>query len=126
MRAAAQAAAVREARIDGGVEGDDVAGGAVGDRDRPAEVDRFDDVRARPFEHGHGGGRNTQRLVDAERFGVAHQHGVQDVGAEIGHVLHRTAAQVERLALGSDQARVEERQGIAADLHESSDRRARP
>ena len=43
--AAAQAAAVREARIDGRVERDDVAGEAVGDRDRPAQVDGVDDVQ---------------------------------------------------------------------------------
>ena len=43
--AAAQAAAVREARIDRRVERDDVAGEAVGDRDRPAQVDGVDDVR---------------------------------------------------------------------------------
>ena len=60
---------------------------------------------------------NAQRLVDAERLGVAHQHREQDVGAEVGHVVQRRAAQVERLTLRSDQAGVEERQGIAADLH---------
>ena len=55
-RAAAQAAAVGEARIDGRIERDDVASEAVGDRDRPAQVDGLDDVDARALERGDGGG----------------------------------------------------------------------
>ena len=85
---AAKAPAVGEARIDGRVEGDDVAGEAVGDRDRPAQVDRVDDVQARSLERGHCAGGNAQGLVDAQRLGVAHQHRKQDVGAEVGHVVH--------------------------------------
>src|SRR6266545_250860 len=47
---AAKAAAVREARIDRGVDGDDVAGKAIGDRNRPTEVDGVDDVGAWPLQ----------------------------------------------------------------------------
>ena len=62
-------------------------------------------------------GGNAQRRVDAERLGVAHQHREQDVGAEVGHVVQRAAVQVQRLTLRADEAGVEERQGVAADLH---------
>ena len=45
----ADAPAVGEARIDGRVERDDVAREAVGDRDRPIQVDGIDDVHAGPL-----------------------------------------------------------------------------
>ena len=61
--------------------------------------------------------RHAQGLVDAERLGVAHQHREQDVGAEVGHVVEHAAAQVERMTLRSDEAGVEQRQRIAANLH---------
>ena len=36
---------------------------------------------------------------------------------KLRHVVHRIGVQVERLALRADQAGVEERQRVAADLH---------
>src|SRR5688572_13950352 len=64
LRPTAKAPAVGEARVDGGVERDDVTRKAVGDRDRPAQVDRLDDVDARPLQRGDCGGRDTQGSVD--------------------------------------------------------------
>src|SRR5262249_24946756 len=64
---AAQAPAVREGRIDRGVEGNDVTRRAVGDGDRPVQIDRLDDVHPTAtgsLEGGHGRVRHSQRLVD--------------------------------------------------------------
>src|SRR5215471_3825099 len=119
-RPAAETPAVREGRIDRGVQGDDVSRRAVGDRHRPVQVDRLDDVHAATasaLERGHGRVRNSQRLVDAERLGVAGEDREQDVGAEVRHVRHRRRVEIERLACGADEAGVEERKGVAADLH---------
>ena len=116
-RASSHAAAVGERRIDCGVQRDHVAGRAIGDRNRAAQVDRVEDVHARALERRDGGRRNAKRLVDTESLGVAHQHRVQDIGAKVGHILHGAGVQVECLALGADEARVEERQGVATDLH---------
>ena len=43
--------------------------------------------------------------------------GIKNVGAETRDVLHRIGMQIKRLALRSDESGIEERQGIAADLH---------
>src|SRR4051812_38346521 len=56
---ATEATAVRESGIGGGVKGDYVTAGAVGNRDGPAEIDRFDDVDARSLQSGDGAGRNA-------------------------------------------------------------------
>src|SRR5262249_12588040 len=120
-RPPAQAPAVREGRIDRGVQGDDVARRAVGDRDRPVQVDRLDDVHAAAagsLQGGHGRVRHSQGLVDAESLGVAGEGREQDVGAEVGHVVDGGGVKVKRLTRGPDEAGVEERKGVAANLHE--------
>ncbi len=114
---AAKTPAVRERRINRGVERNDVPREAVSNRDRPAQVDGRDDVETRTLERGHLVSRNAERLVDAERVGVSHQNGIEDVSAEVGDVAERWLMQILRLALCPHQAGVEERQRIAADLH---------
>ena len=89
---------------------------AVGDRNRPPQVDRVDDVGARPLSVRHGGVGHAERFVDAERLGIAHQHRKQHVGAEVAHVVTRVRAQVQRLTLRADEAGVEQRQRVAANL----------
>src|SRR4051794_16845705 len=61
-RAAAEAASVRKLRIDGGVDGDDVAGRAVSDRNRTSEVDGVDDVEARSLQRVDRRGGDTESL----------------------------------------------------------------
>src|SRR5436190_13794338 len=99
---ASNTTAVGKHRIDGRVQGDDVTGEPVGDRDGPTQVNGLKDVEAGALERGHLAGREAEGGVDTERVGVAHQHREQDVRAEVGHVVEGTAVQITRLPLGAD------------------------
>src|SRR5262252_6849018 len=65
-RATAHAPTVWKHRINGGVERDDVTGRAIGDWNRPTEVDGVDDVDAGALQGCYRGGWNAKRRVDAE------------------------------------------------------------
>src|ERR1051326_631576 len=64
--AAAKTTAIREFRINGSVDRERVAGGAVCDRDGSGKVDRLDDVEAGSLKCGHNGVGHAERLVDSE------------------------------------------------------------
>src|SRR6185295_10284378 len=59
----------------------------------------------------------AERFVDTERLDVANQDREQNIGTEVGYILHRVGVKVQRLALSSDEAGVEQRQSIAANLY---------
>src|SRR5258707_9304788 len=114
---ATEAPAIGELRIDGRVDGDHVTRGAIGDRDRPPQVDGTDDVEAGPLGGGDGSGTAAQGLVDAHGLGVSHKDRIQDVGPEPGHIFERIGVQVESLPLRSNETGIEERQRISAHLY---------
>src|SRR5205085_5126435 len=78
----AEAASIRELRIDGGVECNDVARGTVCDRDRAAEVDGIDNIEARSLVGGHRRRRDAERFINAERLCVPDQDREKNVRAK--------------------------------------------
>src|SRR5271166_1854808 len=62
--ASTQAAAVRELRVDCRVESNYIAGETVGDRNRPAQVDRLDNIQTWSPKCRHSRVRHAQRLVN--------------------------------------------------------------
>src|SRR5262249_36789221 len=75
----AEPPAVGEPRVKRSVQGDDVARGTIFRRNVAIQVDGIDDVKAGSLEHGYRAVRNSERLVNPERLGVADQHGVEDI-----------------------------------------------
>src|SRR3954453_14028564 len=116
-RSTAKTAAIGKLRIYSRVKRNHVASRAIRNGNGTAEVDGIDDVEARPFERRHGGRWNAKRFVNSERFGIADQNGIENVRSEARHVLHRIGMQIQRLPLRSHKPGIEEREGVAADLH---------
>jgi hypothetical protein len=115
--AAAHHASVRELRVEPHVDAEHVAGRRERDGvPGSGQVDRVEDVRPVRLQRRDDRLGDAERGVDADRVGVAHDDGVQEVGAEVRDVIGGLAAVVAVLVLETYHRLVDERQAQARDL----------